>query len=615
MSTGGIEQLSIIVDPLLETRGRRALKHTGRMTDVEYQRRSRAHKKQQRVENIAILDTETDPFDPDTRAMICPFLAVLYSDNFDPVVIWEEERDAFARKVVEAISALPDRYTIYAHNGGKFDYMFFIHLIRGTIKFKGRGIMSCRIGRHELRDSLHIIPEKLAAWKKDHFDYSRMRTDQRDTYRREIIAYCISDCRYLLEIVRAFVERYGFKLSIGQAAQAALRQHYKVKTIGEFTDAALRPYFFGGRVECIRGRGRFVGEYKLYDVNAMYSKVMAFYKHPVSNEYVMRVGEPNERTVFIDLECYNRGALIGKAIDGGAPETSANISHGRFLTTIHEYEVARKYNLISNVRILHCIDNMELSDFSKFVLPTYENRQKAKADMLVLTEGSAAYEEAKKDDFFFKYLLNNAYGKFAQNPRRYKESYITDPGDFPVFETKQGTVERDVQYGSLPSYESFRYWIWEKPQEKLRFNNVGTAASITGAARSVLLDAIQNAHDPIYCDTDSLICKSLRNVELSETTLGAWKLEKTFSEVLITGKKQYAARRSDVPVGSSKELVLKSKGVSGLKWDDYLQMLNGTIVHTINKAPTLTKRGDQFYMRRAVRATAPQFTDENRIAL
>ena len=78
--------------------------------------------------------------------------------------------------------------------------------------------MAARIGKHELRDSYHIIPEKLANWKKDDFDYSKLARGNRKRFRDEIIRYCINDCAYLLDIVKSFVGTYGLKLSIGQAA-------------------------------------------------------------------------------------------------------------------------------------------------------------------------------------------------------------------------------------------------------------------------------------------------------------------------------------------------------------------------------------------------------------
>lgn len=585
----------IIIEGATETRGRKRRYHKEKSsTPLERKQKERKAKGDEKKSNIAVLDMETDPFDAKARLRIFPFVACLYSDNFDPLVIWDENEQEFVRKVLEAIEALPDEYIIYAHNGGKFDYMFLLHRLRGKVSFKGRGIMSAKVGRHELRDSYHIIPEKLSAYQKEVFDYENMRKEKRNKpkIKQQIIDYLISDCRYLLEIVKGFVNTFGLKISIGQAAMAELRQHYKVGTIGENLDTNLRPYFYGGRVECLQGRGRFVGDYKLYDVNSMYPAVMANCKHPISSNYTKRQkGGINSQTVFIELSCTNYGALVGRGEDGS---TTANVRHGRFFTTIHEYNAAIELGLIDKVKIHYYIDNEELSDFSEFVIPLYEKRQETKRLLKALKEGSEEYAEAKREDIFTKLLLNNAYGKFAQNPRRFKENYITAP-------------DADAPEGfdcPIPAFVCDDYAIWQRPSPRRRFNNVGTAASITGAARAVLLRAIANADDPIYCDTDSLICRNLSGVEIHGQNLGAWDIEAEFSEVIVTGKKQYACRLA----GQENKFKLRSKGVSGLEWAHFEQMLDGQIVEVLNKAPTLSKTGNQFYMTRNVRATAPTIT-------
>ena len=137
------------------------------------QRKFKAKKRVNRLRHIAVLDLETDPF-TDNGDPVYPFAAELYSDQFGAIVIWDEDYETFVDKLYSTIEMLPDAYTIYAHNGGKFDYMFLVHKLRGTVRFKGRGIMLAKIGAHELRDSFHVLPEKLAAWKKDAFDYSKM---------------------------------------------------------------------------------------------------------------------------------------------------------------------------------------------------------------------------------------------------------------------------------------------------------------------------------------------------------------------------------------------------------------------------------------------------------
>lgn len=559
----------------------------------------RAIESASRKKNIAILDFETDPFDNKKQTKVRPFLAVLYSDEFDTVIIWDENFKRFIEKVYAAIAALPEKFTIYAHNGGKFDYMFLVSKLRGNVMFKGRGIMSATIAGHELRDSFHIIPERLANWKKDEFDYTNLEKGKRASHRDAIIKYCINDCKYLLEIVKHMVGEYGLKISIGQMAQYELRKTYKVGKLTSNSDAYLRHYFFGGRVECLQGMGHWTMPKKLYDVNSMYPKAMADYSHPVGSSFDIRHGKPGPQTVFLDLTCTNHGALVRKD-DAGA--TTANVPNGRFQTTIWEYETALKYGLIEDVQIKYCIDFEKRSNFAEFVNPLYEKRILTKERMKLLEKGSTEHNDAKKDDMLLKYILNNAYGKFAQNPRRYKETYLSDPGEVPPdewFPIVDGYSQR-----CLPVYECDEYHIWEKPNPGLRFNNVATAASITGAARAILMEAIELAVDPIYCDTDSLICTELPGVELHPTKLGAWDLELELDEIIITGKKQYACKVKGYPDGHKDRLKIRSKGVSGFTWNDFVKLLDGETIKWISPGPTMTRRGDHFYMRRDIRATA-----------
>lgn len=610
---------AINVKPAKEVkRGRPAIGEQP-MTRREYKRRATVKARSDKLSNIAILDMETDPFDNKTLQNIKPFAACLYRDNADPVIIWEENNELFVERVIAAIEALPGKFTIYAHNGGKFDYMFLLHRLRGFVSFKGRGIMSAKIGKHEIRDSFHIIPERLANIQKDKFDYAKMKRGVRDKHRDEIIRYLTNDCVYLLDVVKKFVGEFGLKLSIGQAAIAELRKSYKVARLGENSDAYLRNYFFGGRTECLAGRGHFqsgiVGRkpFRLYDVNSMYPAVMSRHQHPIGNQFTVRRGLPDNSTCFIELECRNFGALVRRGDDG---EISADFESGIFRTTIWEYEAALELKLIENVRIKWCIDFAERSDFSLFVLPRYEHRQQGKAILKSLQEGTPAHFDALKDDIFDKLIMNNGYGKFAQNPRKFKECYITDPGEIPGLDACTSAVRQAAamfpemannaimkEWGTLPAMECERYWIWERPTQHLRYNNVATAASITGAARATLMRAIAQADDPIYCDTDSLICRGLNGVEIHNENLGAWKCEAELDEILVAGKKLYAYKIAGKADDDPKRIKVRSKGVQGVTWRDLERILDDELIGFTNPAPTFSKTGSQNYMKRNVRAT------------
>lgn len=605
-------------EPVKRGRGRPRINDDSVMSSIERSRKHKQITKKKRHENIAILDTETDPFDSKSKRKVLPFLAVLYSRNFDTVVIWDNDFKSFVRKVVAAILALPEEYTIFAHNGGRFDFMFLISEMRGEISFKGRGIMDARIGPHHLRDSFHLIPERLAAYQKDKFDYRKLLRATRDQHRDEIIRYCTNDCVYLLDLVEKFIGSFGLKLSIGQAAMGEIKKHYTVEKFSDGWDNYVREYFFGGRVQCLRGMGDFVGAYKLYDVNSMYPDVMCSLQHPIGgmSDYQLRCGVPSNDTVFIDLTCRNKGALICRDESGA---TTASVEYGRFKTTIWEYQTALELGLISEITIHFCLDCSKRSDFSLFVTPLYEQRLALKQFMIELKasgqELSQAFIEAKKDDMFFKFLLNNGYGKFATNPRRFLEHYITAPNERPPdkwFNTISKTNPDRIKLESAPQFEHAQYWIWSKPAPQFTFYNVGVGASITGGARAKLMHAIHNATDAIYCDTDSIICKDLKNVRLHPTELGAWDLEDSFKRVVIAGKKLYLTehvkpkKRSEEQIerGIVPEYTVKSKGTEGITFDDMLSMLNGKTIEKTAFGPTMTRYGGQDYMTRNIRATA-----------
>ncbi len=592
----------------LPARGRP--KKTARKTNAASARDRRARMTEKRETLIGVIDSETPPFGGSEP--IYPFLFVIHTDEFEPIVLWDENFPRLIKKLAAALDAIPEPYTFYAHNGGKFDYMFMLSEIRGEVSFKGRGIMDGKIGKHRIRDSFHIIPERLANYHKEEFDYQLLKKGvrSRPDVKKKTIAYCLSDCVYLLDIVKKFIGEFGLKLSIGQAAIGELKKHYEWQTLTPGWDEYLRSYFFGGRVECLRGRGDFRGAYRLYDVNSMYPHVMARFKHPIGGmaDYKMRTGKPGRYTVFIDLECDNAGALICRTAEG---ETTASVKHGNFYTTIHEYRVALKHGLIKNVRINFCLDCKPQTNFEKFVLPLYGRRQLTKkvlADFKARKQLSGPeYLNAVSKDMFLKFLLNNAYGKFAQNPRDFKEHYITDPGDSPPdkwFKTLNRLPDGERDAYMQPAFECDAYWIYSKPAPGFRFNNVGTAASITGAARAVLLDALQHAVDAIYCDTDSIICRELHGVEIDKEKLGAWDIEKEFSRVIINGKKLYSCEEK-APNGQRGQIIIKSKGTVGLTQEHMEMMLDGHSTPMTNFGPTLTRYGGQEYLTREIRATTP----------
>jgi hypothetical protein len=602
---------------------------------------------------VAVLDFETDPFDAENNATVFPFLFGLYyldaAGNPCFNSAWDENPISLIQKTLDAINALPDAFIIYAHNGGRFDYMYLIKYVRGKATFKGRGLMKANIGPHELRDSFHIIPTALSKVRKDVMQYEKMHRDRRALYRDEILAYHKNDCIFLYEAVINFRERFGDASSIGSAAMSTLKKSSTFGKLSPAADELIRPFFFGGRVQCLKGHGiwslensAFKSPLKIYDVNSMYPSVMAYYDHPVSNEFIIRTdGQIRDNTRFVELECDSDGAFLRRETNGSV---NPGFGRGHYFVSIWELDVARRYRKVRDENILRTIDFKDCANFGSFVHPLYDERGSLKLEIDTIPKEARAtddYFALERRALFLKLILNNAYGKFAQNPRRFREVFITDadvryppgenppteqdladwrdymhllnnPSDAPLSSRDQELLRRkpeqwfwlcenrDEYYGLTSERSPF--WIWKRPAQRMPhlYNNVATGASITGAARARLFEALCLSQSPYYCDTDSVICEDLPDLEIDASHLGAWKHERSIVELVIGGKKLYGYQQVN---GEQK---VKSKGVSGLALSQLRDMVahNRTLNVYASKAPLLGLDGSQRYIQRHIRMTA-----------
>lgn len=581
---------NLVFDGYPETRGR-PRKHKN---DSEKKKAYRRNSGQQLSDNVATLDFETEPFDNQhPEKDILPFAACFYTPVLGKVFFWNDDWKELIREIMDFLDGLEERYTIYAHNGGRFDFRFLMHMIEGKSLFMGTALMKAPIGKHELRDSLRILPMALKDYKKDDFDYSCLKLENRHKpgVRETIFEYMGNDCEYLYEMVVAFRQRFGTHLTVGQAGITELKKHYEFECLSERVDETLRKFFWGGRVECVQGRGHWKGDYKLYDRNSMYPAEMAFTLHPVGSDFSGRSkGGITEKTVFIDLTCQQRGAFPCYGDDGKLTFTKP---YGRFFVTIHEFNAAIELDLISHIKFHQIIDCEKQTTFSDYILPLYEERFKWKAVIKQASEGSPAYEEAVRQDLLVKFLLNSSYGKFAWNPRNAKESYVR-PRDNDLGPPK------GFEDCIMPKEWNDVFEIWEKEALRKRYNNVATAASITGAARANLLRILHAAVDPIYCDTDSVICRDLPIDDLHPTRLGAWDLEAEFDEVVIAGKKLYACRK--MVDGKPKDKV-RAKGLGDMTFEEIRALVEGESVTKRRKGVTIARNGQQSYLERTAKST------------
>ncbi len=152
---------------------------------------------------IAVLDLETDPFEHGT--MIHPFCAGFY-DGSHFLPIWSAD---CVKQMVDHLHTIKTPLTIYAHNGGRFDFFYFIKYIARELRIVNGRIIQASLGIHELRDSFAIMPFALETYKKTPIDYDKFKADVREKHRDEIVSYLRDDCTDLHTLCSTFVEEFG----------------------------------------------------------------------------------------------------------------------------------------------------------------------------------------------------------------------------------------------------------------------------------------------------------------------------------------------------------------------------------------------------------------------
>lgn len=526
---------------------------------------------------IGALDFETDPFAP--GQVVAPFCAGI----FDGIEYHEFWGDDAARLLAEYLLTLPE-CLIYAHNGGRFDFTFLLPWIAPEVTIIGNRIVVCRIGQVELRDSFAILPVPLkTAGDKGEIDYAKMRRAVRNRHRPEILLYLKRDCLELHKAVLAYMARFGEKLTMAGAAIRELDRRVEVETglksrdvlrrLSMSQDADIRQFYFGGRVEAME-KGVLRGDWEVYDQNSMYPNAMSRFEHPVGNRWVE--GDHIDECDFALVDATARGCFPKRAEDGGL-----HFPHGRciFFVTGHEIRAARELGLCTIHAAPRTLRFWERRAFTGFVNHFYGLRMDARAagdDTGVL---------------HFKLVLNSSYGRFALNPDKLRDWRILPNG-------AGSPHEDDPARPWEPSSIGEGFTVWARPvndmQKRRAIRNVATGASITGASRAELMRAIAKAERPIYCDTDSVICRSLDVPKGKE--IGQWKLEATADESAIAGKKVYALFME------GKEVKKASKGTR-LTAEEIRQVALGHPTTWYSDRPTMGLAGQQRFMHRTVRMT------------
>ncbi|MGH8678166.1 MAG: DNA polymerase [Burkholderiales bacterium] len=514
---------------------------------------------------LAVLDLETDPFL--AGRVPSPFAAGFY-DGRRFVSFYGS--DCCAR-LIEFLSSQKERFIIYAHNGGRFDFFYLLEHLRAPLKIINGRIVSAHLDKHVLRDSFAILPVPLASYEKTNIDYAKFEADRRDTHREEIIAYLRDDCVSLFDLVSQFRERFGSRLTIAGTAIRELTKLHTIERQAKAHDARFRPFYFGGRVECFES-GELRDDFKIADVNSMYPHAMANFDHPCGAEYnhttMLNLDSP--RLAFATVQATSSGALPLRTKDG------LTFPHGRgvFHATAHELRAGEDLGLLKIEHVLEARYARRMVRFDGFVQHWSAEKVNAERD------------GDKAGRLFAKLVMNSSYGKTAQNPEDFAEWMLRKPTE----KLPAPPWELYADHGFLE--------VWKRPAPVTAggYYDVAIGASITGASRAELLRAIAGATRPVYCDTDSLICRDL-DAPVHATKLGAWKIEETADHVYIAGKKLYACARDGEFVKWA------SKGVR-ISPERIRDIARGSAHTHLRESPSYTLKRLAHFINRTVRVTA-----------
>lgn len=522
------------------------------------------------------LDSETDPF--------------VFEESPEPFIWGAKSKNDYVQfdKTDDMVEFFRNKTClVYAHNGGKFDFHFFMHMIQKYTKImiiNGR-LTKFFIGASEFRDSYAILPIPLSAYNKDEVDYKIFTKKMRVLPENKIIIekYLKSDCVYLYDLVESFIKTNGLKLTI---AGAAISDWEKMKVVEKLNQTEndydyLKKYYYGGRVECFK-KGVFVKELTFIDITSAYPDTMLNNSHPYGaiteiTNYLPDSDSEISRS-FIKLECVSQGAFPIREKSGLSFPKSDEVV--KFHVTGWEYLMAKKLGLISKIKILLVVELETEINFKQYVEKWFavKNSAPKKSPIYILA----------------KLMLNSLYGKFAQDSREYLalETVPINLVDVAIEDAKR-RGKKAFPAGIIMTNQNMA--IIGEENDFIKFNNLGTAASITGSVRAKMMESLHKVKEPYYCDTDSILCESVGDVKLT-SGLGGWELDAEVTQAAIAGKKMYALKLKN---GDTK---IASKGVR-FTYSDIVRVAHGEEVLYKSDAPTFSIKKKTSWTKRRVKKT------------
>lgn len=541
---------------------------------------------------IAVIDFETEPFEKvDGKDHVPEAFACGFFDGETYSVIWHDDEKKVLKWAHEKVKKFDG--IVYAHNGGKFDFIGYLFKVAGKTlhgespDMRGSRIVRLKYGKGEIRDSYAILPAPLSSYDKGDIDYKLFRKGIRDKHREKILKYLRRDCVSLYGLVSAFISIHGQKPLTAAAASFAFLKAmgYDIDPLSAEQDTKFRGFYYGGHCEAYE-QGIFRGRFYVPDMKSAYPWAMTKL-HAFCNEFDFLVAP---KTVieqdFVCFEGHAKGCFPMRTKDGlDFPHIS-----GKFYVTGWEYLRAKELGLCRG-KVLYVERPKVCAEFGKFVYYWFDLKEAAEA------------KGDKAGRLIAKISVNAAYGKFAQRPDKYRDYLIVDwQAEIPCDEDDEPLYEEEY----VDEENGFAVWSTESKKPPTYYN-VATAGSITGCVRARLI-----GEEMMYCDTDSKICRHKPKLGKG---LGAWNLEVEGDLLYIAGKKLYALRLLKKYCAGKKDAKAKgywwdekekrawkiaSKGAR-LTPNDMKDLCEGKIVLWENPAPSFSLKSKTHFVKRRIK--------------
>jgi len=578
-----------------------------------------------------VVDAETDPFHncSDVTCAKCSGLGRVPKDFLWGAYEGDSEQYLEFTDCDELIDFFErQKTTVYAHNGGKFDYHLGsfrqrINSDEPIMVINGR-LAKFKIGNCEFRDSLNLFPNtKLSDFNDDsgaklEIDYALFEADRRNDPNTiaEIKRYLNRDCTRLWHIIRRYWDQYGKSLTQAGSSLKYWEKMYEIKAPRQtkVQHDRYKPFYYGGRVQCF-AEGNATTDFKVADINSAYPEAM-LREHMFSPEAMRETHLPPEPDIYkclIECDAVSRGAFPWRDPDTHElffPDDEAGNRNRLRRYTITGWEFITALELdsakIFNIRSVHHFPITV--NFKRYIDHFYAEREACRKlnDVAGRT--------------FCKYFMNGLYGKLGSDCSKYAEYLIASTDT--VEDWINGTNKSGCNPENKGGYQIYQPWgdrflLCRTPLEAelnditgpWKYYNVATAASVTGYVRAKLFKALKSCSGVLYCDTDSVAARDTSSLTFG-TALGDWKDEGEFDGYSIAGKKLYAFHKRGAgltydPKANEKDRHYKiaSKGVDYANRADAPDILRriaaGELNHYVPEAPcfTITRETARFISR------------------